>query len=153
MRPQAYTTPHFFTDDWLNDYYSAKAAQRVGGTNEQGLGAAAQPGKAAAQQAANLPRVAASPPQAPPQRVSGNSFGGGDGGGCSDGNEADAPEEWEAADNRQEPCIATSDYRFVYMGPKVSGTTAILGLPGAVCKLVAQTSAQMSYSRSLSRLE
>ena len=72
---QAYSTPAFFVDDWLNGYYDARAAARPG-SQAVGSGAAQE-----------------EPP-------------GGDGAAAGDGRQPD-------------PCIATSDYRFVYLGPEV----------------------------------
>ncbi len=75
---QAYTTPEYFQDDWLNSYYDIRSAQQAAAAKQQAAGGPGQQ-EAAGQQREG--RAAAT----------GQTFG----------------------------CVS-SDYRFVYLGPKVS---------------------------------
>lgn len=124
MHMQAYTTPRCFVDDWLNDYHDAKAAQRQAGAGQQESSDAA-----AASSEAAAPRAGSPPP--PPQHGDGSAHSNGHSIGFEAPGEPEqrqavhaeqqqAGAEQQAADAGQpQPCIAMSDYRFVYMGPKV----------------------------------
>ena len=109
--PQAYTTPPFFRDDWLNDYYDAKSrAASDTAAFATGVHSPHQPAAVRCVQrkgsdgavlaAGDACNAAAATPDAAAGRT---------------GDVAATPAS----------CIATSDYRFVYLGPKVRPSSVL----------------------------
>lgn len=115
---QAYETPPFFADDWLNDYYDAKtAARRFPNTtpSEPRPPSESQPPQDSSHSALGKAHAATAAIPAGGHRAAGDS---GDLG----------------ADTAQAAsCIATSDYRFVYLGPKVSCSAGCSNLRSCKC--------------------
>ena len=108
-RLQAYTCPVFFADDWLNEWYDERRARPAGRRHAQ------QPQQAQQQQ--QQQQQATTPQQGQQQQGDMQPQQGAvqSGAGCGgEGQVEGAREEARSGDD------AGSDYRFVYMGPRVS---------------------------------
>jgi hypothetical protein len=134
-RLQAYRTPQWFVDDWLNDYYDIKSGA-VRPNTSSSMGSCSRQAPAGAPYTTPTGRIGAMP--AARNRSS-------DPAPTDDQPTAAGPAARENAAAAPASCIATSDYRFVYLGPKVQ-PAGIYYLTLAICSCHSSGAAEWLYT-------